>query len=174
MRWTPALGEEQLLLDLLNSTPVTRSDSVDLLDDEQVHGWARARGGVGTAGEARTLRRTRRLLQSVVRGDIPAAELEPAARHLRLRPRVGDTGLDWQPDVDHPDHRLAARALLAWGVVTEQLPGRLRACANPECGLFLLDRSRANTARWCSMSRCGNRMKARRHYQRGRRPAARS
>jgi predicted RNA-binding Zn ribbon-like protein len=32
--------------------------------------------------------------------------------------------------------------------------------------LFLLDRTRAGTARWCSMSVCGNRMKARRHYGR--------
>src|SRR6478736_3317433 len=45
-------------------------------------------------------------------------------------------------------------------------PGRLRPCANPECRLFLIDRSKPNTARWCSMAICGNRMKARRHYRR--------
>jgi predicted RNA-binding Zn ribbon-like protein len=44
----------------------------------------------------------------------------------------------------------------------------LRPCANIECQLFLIDRSKPNTARWCSMAVCGNRMKARRHYQRGR------
>ena len=36
------------------------------------------------------------------------------------------------------------------------------------CALFLLDRSKPNTARWCSMAVCGNRMKARRHYERAR------
>jgi predicted RNA-binding Zn ribbon-like protein len=46
--------------------------------------------------------------------------------------------------------------------------GRLRPCANDECRLFLIDRSKANAVRWCSMALCGNRMKARRHYQRGR------
>jgi predicted RNA-binding Zn ribbon-like protein len=46
------------------------------------------------------------------------------------------------------------------------MPGRLRACANPDCRRFLIDRSNANKARWCSMAVCGNRMKARLHYQR--------
>jgi predicted RNA-binding Zn ribbon-like protein len=49
-----------------------------------------------------------------------------------------------------------------------QSPGRLPPCANEECRLFLIDRSKANAARWCSMAVCGNRMKARRHYQRSR------
>ncbi|MEV6129094.1 CGNR zinc finger domain-containing protein [Streptomyces violaceusniger] len=48
------------------------------------------------------------------------------------------------------------------------MPGRLRPCENPACRLFLLDRSRANTARWCSMKTCGNRLKARRHQARAR------
>ncbi|WP_412973700.1 CGNR zinc finger domain-containing protein [Mycolicibacterium setense] len=34
--------------------------------------------------------------------------------------------------------------------------------------MFLIDRSKRNTARWCSMATCGNRMKARRHHQRAR------
>jgi predicted RNA-binding Zn ribbon-like protein len=81
---------------------------------------------------------------------------------------LGDTGLELHLTVEDDDRRLAVRAVLAWGVVTHDLPGRLRPCANDECRLFLLDRSRANTARWCSMAICGNRMKARRHYQRTR------
>jgi predicted RNA-binding Zn ribbon-like protein len=55
---------------------------------------------------------------------------------------------------------------VAWARLREKLPGRLRPCANHECRLFLLDRSRADTARWCSMKVCGNRLKTRRHYQR--------
>jgi predicted RNA-binding Zn ribbon-like protein len=56
----------------------------------------------------------------------------------------------------------------AWDALRIASPGRLRACANSECQLFLIDRSKPNTARWCSMAICGNRMKARRHYLRGR------
>jgi predicted RNA-binding Zn ribbon-like protein len=60
----------------------------------------------------------------------------------------------------------AARAVLAWDALRINSPGRLRPCANDECRLFLIDRSKPNTARWCSMAICGNRMKARRHYLR--------
>ena len=45
---------------------------------------------------------------------------------------------------------------------------RVRRCANPECGWLFLDDSRAGKRRWCSMSSCGNRAKARRHYHRSR------
>lgn len=41
---------------------------------------------------------------------------------------------------------------------------KVRRCANPECGWLFLDDSRAGKRRWCSMSSCGNRAKARRHY----------
>jgi predicted RNA-binding Zn ribbon-like protein len=66
------------------------------------------------------------------------------------------------------DEALAVRAMLTWDRLRKTAPGRLRPCANEDCSLFLLDRSQANAARWCSMAVCGNRMKARRHYQRRR------
>ena len=160
----PDPDDERLLLDLLNSTPVTGAGPVDLLTPD----WARERGGSGSTGEAGSLRRARDLLQSVVRGDAPATVLEPLVREVRLHPEVGDAGLAWALDVPDPDDRPAVRAVLAWSDVAGRLPGRLRACANDECRLFLLDRSHANAARWCSMKSCGNRMKARRHYRRGR------
>jgi predicted RNA-binding Zn ribbon-like protein len=55
--------------------------------------------------------------------------------------------------------------------LTQCRPGRLRPCANDECRLFLIDRSKSNLARWCSMAVCGNRLKARRHYERARNAA---
>ena len=79
-------------------------------------------------------------------------------------PTIGDDGVDWSLDADWP-----ARVVLAWGDLQTDMPGRLRPCANDDCRLFLIDHSRAGTARWCSMSGCGNRMKARRHYHRTRR-----
>lgn len=158
--------DEQVLLELLNSTPVTESGQLDLLgSDEEASSWARERGGVGSPAEAAQLRRVRDQLQAVVRDDAPVASLTPLVRGVRLRPELRDTGLGWSLDVEE-DRRLPAQILLAWGRLRAELPGRLRACGNDECRLFLLDRSRANTARWCSMKVCGNRMKARRHYQR--------
>jgi predicted RNA-binding Zn ribbon-like protein len=47
--------------------------------------------------------------------------------------------------------------------------GRLRLCGGHEaleCSWLFLDPTKSGTKRWCSMSDCGNRAKARRHYQR--------
>jgi hypothetical protein len=43
---------------------------------------------------------------------------------------------------------------------------RLRVCAADDCGIRFADRSPARNRQWCSMRRCGNRTKARRHYTR--------
>lgn len=159
--------DEQVLLALLNSTPVVDGVPRDLLDtDVAAAGWARELGGTGTVAEAKQLRHTRARLQDVVRGVAPASALNPELAGVRLRPEVAGSGPEWRLDVADEDRRLGGRALLAWIRVQERLPGRLRPCANEECRLFLLDRSRPNTARWCSMRTCGNRLKARRHYQR--------
>jgi predicted RNA-binding Zn ribbon-like protein len=164
-----ARDAETLLLELLNSTPVGDSGIEDALaDDEQARRWALAHGGVGSAAETTHLHEARDLLQQVLWGRRIAADLNPLVEGARWEPQLRDTGLELVLAVDDDARRLAVRAVLAWGVVTRELPGRLRACANDDCRLFLLDRSRANTARWCSMAVCGNRMKARRHYQRSR------
>jgi predicted RNA-binding Zn ribbon-like protein len=161
--------DEVLLLDLLNSTPVIDGTQRDLLAvDGESQEWARARGGVGSATEIAQLRRVRDRLQEVVRGAEPPEALTPFLAGVHLTPEIGDDGLNWQLGAAD-DARLSARALLAWGQVQEKMPGRLRACANDECRLFLLDRSKPNNARWCSMKICGNRLKARRHYERTRR-----
>ncbi|TYB56192.1 hypothetical protein FXF51_44620 [Nonomuraea sp. PA05] len=44
--------------------------------------------------------------------------------------------------------------------------GRVRVCGSDRCALRFVDRSQAGRRRWCSMSRCGNRTKVRRHQQR--------
>jgi predicted RNA-binding Zn ribbon-like protein len=43
---------------------------------------------------------------------------------------------------------------------------KVRACANEKCRWLFLDDSKSGTRRWCSMSMCGNRAKAHRHYAR--------
>jgi predicted RNA-binding Zn ribbon-like protein len=39
---------------------------------------------------------------------------------------------------------------------------RIKKCHSDTCGVFFLDKSRAGTRRWCSMSNCGNRNKVNR------------
>ncbi|GAB2823462.1 CGNR zinc finger domain-containing protein [Actinoallomurus bryophytorum] len=43
---------------------------------------------------------------------------------------------------------------------------RIGVCAADDCGVRFADRSPAQNRQWCSMRRCGNRSKARRHYTR--------
>ncbi len=43
---------------------------------------------------------------------------------------------------------------------------RVEICPSDDCGWLFLDESKNRRRRWCSMETCGNRAKARRHYQR--------
>lgn len=158
--------DEAFLLDLLNTTPVIDGVATDALPDLAVAShWMTDHAVPATAQELSALVEARSALHAVVRGDEPAAILQPFVDRARLVPTAGVDGLDWHLDGDAIG---AARAVIAWDGLRIASPGRLRPCANTECQLFLIDRSKPNTARWCSMAICGNRMKARRHYQRTR------
>jgi CGNR zinc finger/Putative stress-induced transcription regulator len=161
---------EDFLLALLNSTPVLDGvPSDDLADPARGRAWLAAVGGLGTDAELLQVLRVRTALQAVVRGEQPPAVLAPELDGVTSVPAIADGRLTWSLSVA-PERELAVRAILAWDALARRSPGRLRPCANDECRLFLIDRSKANAARWCSMAVCGNRMKARRHYQRAQHP----
>ncbi|HEV7711278.1 MAG TPA: CGNR zinc finger domain-containing protein [Asanoa sp.] len=161
-------SDEDVLLAILNSTPVVDGQPADeLADPAAARDWLRDLGGRGTRAEREQVRAARSALQAVVRGVRPPTTLAPLMGGVALEAEVTDAGITWRPNVP-ADRDLAVRAVLAWDALAKESPGRLRPCANDECQLFLVDRSKTNTARWCSMAVCGNRMKARRHYQRGR------
>lgn len=164
--------DEKLLLDLLNTTPVVDgSPRDDLADPEAGRRWLAAHGQVSSEEEWRSLLEVRSALQDVVRGDGPAARLAPFVEGVSCRAALAAEGIAWA--VDLPEGRSAsARAVITWDALRTSAPGRLRPCANPDCRLFLIDHSKPNTARWCSMAICGNRMKARRHYRRTRQARA--
>ena len=122
---------------------------------------------MSTTGEWEALRAARDDLQSVARGDGSPSVLAGWLVGVSRRPSVDGGGVAWRLDL--PAGRTAAAlAVLAWDSVRQASPGRLRPCANPGCRLFLVDHSKPNSARWCSMAVCGNRIKARRHYERER------
>ncbi|GFG49177.1 hypothetical protein CQY20_17970 [Mycolicibacterium agri] len=158
--------DEQFLLELLNSTPVV--DGVprdDLAQLNAARRWMRAHGLAPTEAELAALLDARAALQAVVRGEKSAAVLRRFVTSAALRPTASRDGIDWHLTTEGTPVG-AVRAVLAWDALRVTSPGRLRPCANIECRLFLIDRSKPNTARWCSMAICGNRMKARRHYRR--------
>ncbi|WP_432936170.1 CGNR zinc finger domain-containing protein [Kribbella sp. CA-253562] len=152
-----AATDEHFLLDLLNSTPVVAGVQQDRLEGTEA--WTSSPDGRSTLAAVRSA------LQDVVRGERLPDVLVPFLRDVRQVPTVTADGIvEWRLE-SPPELTAAARAVLAWSELQSTRPGRLRSCENPDCRLFLIDRSKANTARWCSMTTCGNRMKARRHYQ---------
>ncbi len=161
------LRDDALLLALLNTTPVDGGTQVDELGEEQATAWLRSHGGTGSPAEAEHTRRVRDALQNVVRGDADPATLGRYLDGVSLVPSTRSGRISWQLQAP-AERELAARAVITWHEVDESLPGRLRPCGNSECRRFLIDHSRGNRAQWCSMAVCGNRMKARRHYQRTR------
>jgi len=90
--------------------------------------------------------------------------LAEALGHLRLEPAEG--GFRWGWEGTSLDAPLWPILRSAADLLASEDRGRIRECAGPQCTWLFLDRSRAGTRRWCSMSSCGNRAKARRHYHR--------
>jgi predicted RNA-binding Zn ribbon-like protein len=144
-------ASEEQLLELLNSAPVIDGQITETLDDPR-------------------MRSLRDDLKAVIRDEADPSILAVYLDRVSQTPRLDRAGLHWQ--LDGPDAALPyVELVLEWSRVERELPGRLRPCQNEECSKFLIDHSKPNTARWCSMAECGNRMKARRHYARQTSPA---
>src|ERR1700752_4507410 len=128
---------QAVLLDLLNTTPVIDGQMVDrLAEPAAARRWLRAHGAGSEGVEAgRTVRYD---LQRVVRTEVDASVLRRYLTDVRQVPDIGADGLAWSVEADWP-----AQLVLAWGELERDMPGRLRPCANDECRLFLIDRSRA-------------------------------
>ncbi|MFF1733656.1 CGNR zinc finger domain-containing protein [Streptomyces sp. NPDC058247] len=155
-----------MLLELLNTTPVVEGSTRDALGTLSAgRAWARQHGGTGSSEELSCLVAARDTLQDVVRGEREPACLGEFLNGVSSVPDISGGKLEWSLEVPAA-RRMAVESVLTWAGLQETKPGRFRPCANPQCQRFLLDRSKPNSARWCSMAECGNRMKARRHYQR--------
>lgn len=81
---------------------------------------------------------------------IPLANLLSAIAHML---RVG-----------LPGSLETATALSALRTLSDEATSRMKVCGH--CGWLFIDRSRNRSRMWCDMAVCGNRAKARRHYQR--------
>ncbi|MGJ6969591.1 CGNR zinc finger domain-containing protein [Streptosporangium sp. G11] len=160
------IRDVDLLLDLLNTAPVVDGVPTDTLEDPHAADrWLGERDLPRSPAAVASARRVRDAVARVVRGEESARTLEPFLEGVSQTPSIDDDGVHWELSTGSAD-LFGLRCVLAWAHLQETLPGRLRPCANDDCRLFLVDRSRANTRRWCSMAACGNRLKARRHHRR--------
>ncbi len=120
-----------------------------------------------------------RIFTSIAGGGEPPADnlarlsdhLARALSHRRLvRGGPACCALAWSDPpgaLDAPLWRVAASA--AELLTSAEDLARVRQCGmhgTHECSWVFMDNTRARTRRWCSMKDCGNKAKARRHYER--------
>jgi predicted RNA-binding Zn ribbon-like protein len=90
-----------------------------------------------------------------------------ALNHRQLEPADGHYRWEWQWNNKNAlDRILWPIAQSAADLLTSPELYTVRMCEAPDCAWLFLDQSRNRTRRWCDMKVCGNRQKARRHYQR--------
>lgn len=132
-----------------------------------------------TAGEilarARTLRETLfAIFSTSVHWSAPPAEALnilnaeiPMALSSQAIERTGEGyQLKGTEQEDALDLMLLPVVRSAVDLLISQELSRVRVCAAENCAWLFMDKSRNQTRQWCDMSVCGNRAKARRHYQR--------
>ena len=92
--------------------------------------------------------------------------LAAAAPRARLVRRDGGYGWATEPVSASTGALLTPVLWSAADLLTRLDRLRVRRCANDECLWLFIDHSKGGTRRWCDMTSCGNRAKARRHYLR--------
>lgn len=97
-------------------------------------------------------------------GQLPADRLSAFLSSAANALKNADAGVALDVASVRPLPLLAATALSAIALLTPDQHRRIRSCDN--CGWLYLDRSKNRSRRWCDMSVCGNRSKAKRHYAR--------
>ncbi len=135
-------------------------------------GTARA----GWRGSRRRRQALRDVWDAQVEGRAAAAEALATLNVLldggpRVELRPGPIGIEVAHRHSEDDPTGEALALLAAPLVEVLASGatdRLRICANDGCRWVFEDTSRAGRRRWCDMTTCGNRAKARRFRSKAR------
>ena len=94
------------------------------------------------------------------------ADLGAALGRLRLEPGPGRFAWTWDPAVGGPERVLGAVVRSAAELLASEEAAQVKVCGSDRCSWLFVDRSRTHRRRWCEMKSCGNRAKARRHYQR--------
>jgi predicted RNA-binding Zn ribbon-like protein len=160
------LSGEPLPLDLVNTT----WPGHDVLATRAGHeAWLRENDvrGPSTPAARRTLLHTRETIRTAVGTPGPAAlaALDDILGRGRLRVRASAPGAREALEIER-EWRVPWLAVRRLVELLDEHPDRVRNCANPDCPFWFLDTTRSGTRRWCSMTVCGNRLKARRHYQR--------
>ena len=117
-----------------------------------------------------------RIFSAVAEGESPEDEdlnilnsaLSEAMCHVHIVPQTGGFQWDWTANPENLDRVLWPVVRAAADLLTSDELSDTRVCASESCDWLFLDTSKNHSRRWCNMKTCGNRAKARRHYERTR------
>jgi predicted RNA-binding Zn ribbon-like protein len=153
---------------------VTNEENAALLAEAE----RRPADAVRVLAEARRLREAVfGLFDSLSRGGQadPAAlailngSLNQALPHLRVSSDEHGFGWAWNAHAHDLDQIVWPVARAAAELLVSAELERVRVCSDDTCGWLFIDTTRNRSRRWCTMESCGNRAKARRHYEQERR-----
>lgn len=179
-----------LALDFVNTVANRLGESDEYFrTTADVTRWAHLAGLLGstqslrmTARQVGVIRTTRERLyqtfRAVALGRPPAAthiaELDAMFARVTSKRRLVTRGeivqWQWRAAVNDLARVLGPVLASACALFVSGASATIRECEGDPCGWLFLDRSPAGRRRWCSMSDCGNRAKARRHYRRSSSP----
>ena len=161
---------EDLLAWAVQAEQLTEAEAADL----------RATAAAAPAEAEAVLARARALREAIYRvftkrsegEDLPPEDLKlisteygrAAVNRLLTPSGVGVCTFEWQTH-DALDRPLWPVAVSATNLVASEDATRVKECATDNCNWLFLDASKNRSRRWCEMKECGNRAKARRHYQ---------
>jgi predicted RNA-binding Zn ribbon-like protein len=153
----------------------------DLLTPEDA-AWLRSAAKRERATADRVMTRARRLREvlrsifsAVADGQQPKAsdidylnvDMAATMTHTRILPSADGRAYRWGWSGRNLDAPLWPITRSAADLLTSEQDLRLvRECGAADCKWLFLDTSKNRSRQWCSMQSCGNREKARRHYQR--------
>ena len=184
----PLIGEH-LALDLVNTRPSTEDGRADLLGTPRLlAAWlarqpalqAEAGSRIPTAADLTPVHVVRDHVDTAVRALLrgtrpPKAALSGLTEAARAAPAVRELDWDGSTVTATPRRagrlgaRLAARlAEAAADLLTDPAIGTLRQCEADDCVMVFLPAHPRR--RWCSPTRCGNRARVARYYQRHKTP----
>lgn len=182
---TPAPDSARLVADFVNT--FDQEEGMDeLATPEQLGGWFRERGLVGSAvrthaadvSRAAALRETlRELLLTNNLGGEGTGDLSSLNRCIdrscvRFELRFDGVQCVLAPLAEGFDAALAHIVRAVSQLVADGSWARLKACGEESCRWVFYDQSRNRAGHWCTMRTCGNRAKARQFRARKRGEAA--
>jgi predicted RNA-binding Zn ribbon-like protein len=174
-----APGQLEAMRRFVNTVDLEVPDAREFLGDGRVAtSWLVTEGLLDEGGSlddagAEQLRGFREALRMVLLANAGDADEAAAWRSLRefaspvnLGVAVGDRGPELVPNGRGADQVIGRLLAIAYDAVRRGEWRRLKACRKDTCLFAFYDHSKNGSGAWCSMSVCGNRVKAQRRRRR--------